>query len=115
MAASWLCVSMRFLDTQFHGRRDGAKPEWPPSPLRLLQSLIAVTGRLESQDFSIVTKEALTWLEQRDPPIIVAPKVKPTIGRRLSVPNNAMDVVAKAWSRGNDTDKGDADPDRLPA
>jgi CRISPR-associated protein Csb2 len=110
MPASWLCVSMRFLDTQFHGRRDGAKPEWPPSPLRLLQSLVTVTGRLEPQGFSTVTKEALTWLEERDPPIIVAPKAKPTIGRRLSVPNNAMDVVAKAWSRGNDTDRGDADP-----
>jgi CRISPR-associated protein Csb2 len=110
MPASWLCVSMRFLDTQFHGRRDGAKPEWPPSPLRLLQSLVTVTGRLEPQGFSTLTKEALIWLEERDPPIIVAPKAKPMTGRRLSVPNNAMDVVAKAWSRGNDTEKGDANP-----
>ncbi len=29
---------------------------------------------------------------------------------RLSVPNNAMDIVARAWCRGNDSETGDADP-----
>lgn len=110
MSASWLCVSMRFLDTTFHGRRDGGEPEWPPSPLRLLQALIATAGRLEPTGFSEVTTAALEWLERQPSPLIVAPSASTTVGRRLSVPNNAMDVVARAWSRGNDSDKGDSDP-----
>jgi hypothetical protein len=32
---SHFCLSIRFLDMAFHGRRDGNQPEWPPSPLRL--------------------------------------------------------------------------------
>src|SRR2546421_6383196 len=31
-------------------------------------------------------------------------------GYRLSVPNNAMDIVARAWARGNESGKGDANP-----
>lgn len=110
MTASWLCVSMRFLDTTFHGRGDGGGPEWPPSPMRLFQALVASAGRLEPSGFSPTTTAALEWLEHQPPPLIVAPIAITTIGRRLSVPNNAMDVVARAWSRGNDSEKGDADP-----
>lgn len=60
--------------------------------------------------FSDTTSAALKWLERQPAPLIVAPPATVTIGRRLSVPNNAMDVVARAWSRGNDSEKGDADP-----
>jgi CRISPR-associated protein Csb2 len=38
---SYLCLSAIFLDAEFHGRRDGGEPEWPPSPLRLFQALVA--------------------------------------------------------------------------
>lgn len=107
-----LCLSMRFLDRQFHGRRDGGKPEWPPSPMRLFQALVATAGRLEPAGLSETTVAALEWLESREPPTIFAPIAFVTTGRRLSVPNNAMDVVARAWSRGNDSEKGDADPRR---
>ncbi len=31
-------------------------------------------------------------------------------GYRASVPNNAMDIVAQAWCRGNDSNSGDANP-----
>lgn len=110
MGGSWLCVSMRFLDTTFHGRRDGGEPEWPPSPMRLFQALVASAGRLEPAGFTDATKNALAWLERQSAPLIVAPQASTTIGRRLSVPNNAMDVVARAWTRGNDSEKGDADP-----
>lgn len=110
MGTSWLCVSMRFLDTTFHGRRDGSEPNWPPSPMRAFQALVATAGRLDPTGFSEATQAALGWLEQQPAPLIVAPMASTTIGRRLSVPNNAMDVVARAWSRGNDSDQGDADP-----
>lgn len=109
MAASWLCVSMRFLDTTFHGRHDGAEPEWPPSPMRLFQALVASAGRLEATGFSDATSAALKWLERQPAPLIVAPPATTTIGRRLSVPNNAMDVVAQSWVRGNESSK-DAQP-----
>ena len=34
-------ISVTFLDPVFHGRADGEEPEWPPSPLRLFQALLA--------------------------------------------------------------------------
>jgi len=39
--SSHFCISVTFLDPAFHGRADGGEPEWPPSPLRLFQSLVA--------------------------------------------------------------------------
>ena len=47
-----LCLSVTFLDGEFHGRRDGGESEWPPSPLRLFQALVATAAarwRDESQ------------------------------------------------------------------
>jgi len=43
--------------------------------------------------------------------LIVAPEASTTsIAYRASVPNNAMDIVGRAWSRGNYTNTGDASP-----
>ena len=39
-----LCISVTLLDGRFHGRGDGGVPEWPPSPLRLFQALVAANG-----------------------------------------------------------------------
>jgi CRISPR-associated protein Csb2 len=48
-------------------------------------------------------REALTWLEQRTPPLIIAPEaVESAAGYRLSVPHNAMDLVGKQWLRGDE-------------
>ena len=106
-------LSIRFLTPLFHGRKDGGEPEWPPSPMRLFQALVAAstrTGALSAQ-----SSAAFEWLEHQStisPPIIIAPaRVTPTPpGYCLSVPNNAMDIVAAAWSRGNDSNSGDANP-----
>src|ERR1700739_2161422 len=38
----YLCLTVRFLDLYFHGRIDDGSPEWPPSPMRAFQSMIAV-------------------------------------------------------------------------
>jgi CRISPR-associated protein Csb2 len=93
-----LVLSFRFLSPWFHGRRDEGAPEWPPSPLRAFQAVVAAaarSGALESM------RGALTWLEQRAAPIILAPEaVESAVGYKLSVPHNAMDLVAKQWSRG---------------
>jgi CRISPR-associated protein Csb2 len=54
-------------------------------------------GTLES------TRDALAWLEQRGAPIILASEaVECSVGYRLSVPHNAMDLVAKQWGRGDE-------------
>lgn len=92
-----LCLSFRFLSPWFHGRGDGGVPEWPPSPLRAFQALVAAAGRggtLESSG------EALRWLESLDAPELVAPAAEPTRGHRLSVPHNATDLTAKHWVKG---------------
>ena len=104
---SHFCLSIRFLDTAFHGRRDGNQPEWPPSPLRAFQALVMASARRRgTEDFA-----ALRWLERQSAPILIAPTaVAAEVSYRLSVPNNAMDIVAKAWVRGNDSNSGDANP-----
>jgi CRISPR-associated protein Csb2 len=112
--ASYYTISIRFLDPCFHGRRDGGKPEWPPSPLRLFQALVAAAARQDSGDLTAAAAAALKWLESKStesPPIILAPMGAPAdFGYRISVPNNAMDIVAKAWCRGNYSNAGDANP-----
>jgi CRISPR-associated protein Csb2 len=112
--ASWFALSFRFLDPRFHGQRDGGEPEWPPSPLRAFQALIAAAAMMHrgrSIPESVIA--AFEWLERAcaSPPSIVAPaRLSYAEGYRLSVPNNALDLVGKAWSAGNYSMKGDANP-----
>jgi CRISPR-associated protein Csb2 len=54
--------------------------------------------------------DALRWFEGQSAPTIVAPEARLAAMYRLSVPNNAMDKVAGAWSRGNLFGQGDANP-----
>ncbi len=104
----YFCVSVTFLDPQpsFHGRGDAGKPEWPPSPLRVFQALVAAAAAhwRESQ-FWEYAKPALGWLEQQPAPTILAPSGHVGIPVRLAVPNNDLDVVATAWSRGQEPKK----------
>jgi CRISPR-associated protein Csb2 len=101
-------LSMRFLAPAFHGRRDEGKPEWPPSPMRAFQSLVAAAGATHRLAPRI--RSALRWLEKQQPPTLIAPASITAAGYRLSVPNNAMDIVAKAWCHGNYSNSGDANP-----
>ena len=104
----YLCISIAFLDERFHGRGDGGEPEWPPSPLRLFQSLVAANG--EAVDEGGKVCDALHWLEKQPPPTILTPACEASNPLCLSVPNNAMDIVGKAWSKGNYSGSGDANP-----
>jgi CRISPR-associated protein Csb2 len=108
--ASHLCLSFRFLDGAFHGRGDGGRPEWPPSPLRAFQALVQSAARSADGALPPQVVSTLTWLERRAPPAVVAPAGAAGNGYRLSVPNNAMDIVARAWCRGNESNSGDASP-----
>jgi CRISPR-associated protein Csb2 len=75
----------------FHDDRYHGWPEWPPSPARLFQALVAGTakGGTLPQNY----RDALFWLEQLDPPIIVAPPVRAGRAFRNYVPNNDIDAV----------------------
>ncbi len=96
----YLVLSFRFLSPWFHGRGNEGSPEWPPSPLRAFQAVVAAAARagtLESMS------GALTWLEGRAAPLILGPQASESaVGYRLSVPHNAMDLVGKQWSRGDE-------------
>lgn len=95
-----LVLSFRFLAPWFHGRGDAGEPEWPPSPLRAVQAVVAAAARAGTL---ASVRTALTWLEQRAAPLILAPEaIESATGYRLSVPHNQMDLVARQWSRGSE-------------
>ena len=80
-----------FLHDRFHGMGEGS-PEWPPSPARLFQALVAgsaIGGKLPPQ-----MEGALEWLEQQPAPVIATPWA--SLGRpvALFVPNNDADSLA---------------------
>ncbi len=84
-----LCITVRFLSGTYHGRdRDGGQ-EWPPSPLRLFQALVAAAGGRRTD----AERDALRWLEgQFVPPDILAPEPRAIGGiRKHYVPNNDAD------------------------
>jgi CRISPR-associated protein Csb2 len=76
--ARHLCISVTFLDPLFHGKGDRDEPEWPPSPMRLFQALLAGsrTG-CRDREWSDMKAEAYRWLEKREePPVIITPVVR---------------------------------------
>ncbi len=106
----YLCLSVRFLDGAFHGRADQGEPEWPPSPLRLFQSLVAAAAARWNERRAIShAAPALRWLESLPPPNIFAPisVQAATTGYRLYVPDNVGDLIGAAWARGRDASIAD--------
>lgn len=99
-----LVLTVRFLDDRYHGLLDRRGPvEWPPSPFRLFQALVAGVGRrgelvfgddVPSNTNFTPIGQSLGWLQKHSttrPPIIVAPKHK--VGQMITrfVPNNDGD------------------------
>lgn len=80
-----LLISVRFHDGRYHGR-----PDWPPSPARLFQALVAGAGRGRMLDEADAA--ALRWLETLDAPLIAAPHHRPGQGFSNYVPNNDLDA-----------------------
>ncbi len=87
----YLRISITFLDNLYHGKLNGRQPEWPPSPYRLFQALLAGsrTG-CRIQQWSDTTSEAFRWLE-RQQPIIITPPAFPATPYTMFVPNNDSD------------------------
>ncbi len=90
-----LCITVRWLDDRYHGQMADGTPEWPPSPLRLFQALVAAAGRQPTFGLGGNSNEALAleWMETlcKQPPTIVAPQA--FAGGRFVryVPNNDSD------------------------
>src|SRR5262245_19883620 len=91
----YLLLSIRFLGDSYHGLTDnGESAEWPPSPFRVFQALVA--GNARGPTLSETFRNALLWLESLDPPNIIAPQAQ--TGRILLtyVPNNNNDVAFRS-------------------
>lgn len=96
-------VSVRFLHSLSHGRADGGVPEWPPSPLRMFQALVASSAaRWREPQFSEYAVKALQWLERRPwPEVIAAAGTLSENPYLLYVPNNTADLLVPAWKGGD--------------
>lgn len=100
----FLCISVTFLDTFFHGQSDGDNPEWPPSPMRLFQAMLAGSKmgarklRWVGGDRSDL-RDAFLWLERQPAPEIIAPAASPAPAYTLFVPNNDSDAALNRQDR----------------
>jgi len=95
-----LHLTVRFLGERYHGG------EWPPSPARLFQALVAgaKTGAAV-REWDTARQEALQWLEALGPPEILARRK--TDGHRYTifVPNNSLDPKKPEDGRSTRTSK----------
>jgi CRISPR-associated protein Csb2 len=82
-----LLISVRFHDGRYHGR-----PEWPPSPARLFQALLA--GAAQGETLAAEDQRAFEWLESLEAPAIAAPLMQAGQSLRNYVPNNDLDAVS---------------------
>lgn len=79
-----LHLTLRPLDGRYHGRGDAGKPEWPPSPFRVFQALLAGA----KSQWSPQRADAFAWIERLSPPVIHAPKARKNGPLLTYVPNN---------------------------
>ena len=72
----YLVITVRFLSDRYHGRTEnGREPEWPPSPLRLYQAVVAgVAPRWHDSSLRDEELPALEWFQSLAPPQIIAPE-----------------------------------------
>jgi CRISPR-associated protein Csb2 len=70
MLARALLVSVRFINGRYHGNHD-----WPPSPFRLFQALVAgAYGGRWTCEPAAEKDEAFKWLERLDAPLVAGPR-----------------------------------------
>ncbi len=102
--SQYLVISVRFLQPWFHGRTVTHEPEWPPTPLRVFQALVASASRQWSGgNFAAIAALSFSWLERQSPPLIVASYAEAVReGYRLFVPENVTDLVTAKWAVGKD-------------
>lgn len=103
------CLTVRYLQPYSHGRGGDGDPEWPPSPLRMFQSLVAAAAARWNERMRLeYAAPALRWLERQPSPVIVAAAGAPSdVKYRLYVPDNVADKVAASWSSGREASIAD--------
>lgn len=94
--ASHLVIQVHLHD-RFHGVSFGS-PEWPPSPARLFQALVAGVARGAHIGDEMV--RAMVWLEGLPPP-------------RVGVPPSSQGSEVVHWVPNNDLDSVGGDPKRI--
>lgn len=112
--SDYLRFTIRFLQPLVHGRCDGGGPEWPPSPLRLFQALVAAAAARSNERQRIESAApALLWLQELPSPEIVACEgVASDVPTQFYVPDNSADLLVPSWKRG-ETDKGPKRTDKV--
>ena len=77
-------IEVTFTAGHFHGE------EWPPSPARLFQALVAASHQgAHGLIHQAVRDESLRWLERQEPPSILAPEAVRQREHLINyVPNN---------------------------
>jgi CRISPR-associated protein Csb2 len=90
-----LVISIRFLGDRYHGRTEnGREPEWPPSPLRVFQALVAgVAPRWADVGLREREVPGLEWLQGLGAPRIIAPISHPGRPVLNYVRENLTDVA----------------------
>jgi CRISPR-associated protein Csb2 len=82
-----LVLHVRLHDGRYHGEGD-----WPPSPARLFQALVAGAGL--GGPLGDAEKKALEWLEKQEAPLMAAPPAwRHRRGVLFYMPNNDSDSI----------------------
>ena len=89
-----LCLAIRFYDGRYHGAGD-----WPPSPARVFQALVAAAARCGA--LGTDDDAALRRLETWSPPTIAAPPMRTGQACTIYVPNNDLDALGGDAARIN--------------
>lgn len=90
-----LLLTIRFHDGRYHGAGD-----WPPSPARLFQALVA--GAARDGALPPESEAALRRMEGWPAPVIAAPPSRSGQDFRLYVPNNDLDAAGGDLARVNE-------------
>lgn len=100
--AEYLRLTIRFLQPLAHGRGDGDQPEWPPSPFRVFQALVAAAAARWNERLMLQhAVPALRWLQaQPNPEIVGCVGVASTAPTQFYVPDNTADLLVASWKRG---------------
>ena len=83
--ALYLHLTVRYFSDHYHGS------EWPPSPARLFQALVAgakAGGPL--RDWVAAHEDAMAWLDRQGPPEILARRKRDGLRYTIFVPNNSL-------------------------
>jgi CRISPR-associated protein Csb2 len=88
----YFCVSVTLVEPFFHGKYNEETAEWPPTPLRLFQALVAGSRiRARGRQQPVAVESAFRWLEERnEPPYIICPPENRLGGYDFFVPRNEV-------------------------